>query len=64
MVYTLVPAYGRDYKSKAALLADWEDGKDFRIVQTGQYTSIRDDHAEVMFRYAKLTKALPWKAKV
>ena len=28
----LAPAYGRDYKSKAAVLKDWEDGKDFRFV--------------------------------
>lgn len=28
---TLVPAYGRDYTSKAKVLADWEAGKDFEI---------------------------------
>jgi len=28
---TLTPAYGRDYKSKKAVLADWEAGKDFII---------------------------------
>lgn len=28
---TLVPAYGRDYTSKAKLLADWNAGKDFVI---------------------------------
>lgn len=52
MVYnslTLVPAYGRDYKNKQALLADWEQGKDFLAVgyayerQRGSgYTSSRD----------------------
>lgn len=26
---TLTPAYGRDYKSKAAAIRDWDDGKDF-----------------------------------
>jgi hypothetical protein len=26
-----VPAYGRDYKSKKEVLADWEAGKDFHI---------------------------------
>ena len=31
---TLQPAYGRDYKSKAAVLADWNDNKDFRVVVT------------------------------
>lgn len=41
---TLVPAYGRDYKSKAALLADWEAGKDFLAsgIPVHGYTSIRD----------------------
>ncbi len=29
---TLVPAYGRDYKSKKAVIADWEAGKDFQIM--------------------------------
>ena len=28
----LVPAYGRDYKSQAALKTDWEDEKDFLTV--------------------------------
>lgn len=27
----VVPAYGRDYRSKKAVLADWEAGKDFVI---------------------------------
>lgn len=31
MYLTLVPAYGRDYKSRKAVLADWEAGKDFLI---------------------------------
>lgn len=26
---TLTPAYGRDYKTKKEILADWEAGKDF-----------------------------------
>lgn len=28
---TVVPCYGRDYKSKAKAIADWHAGKDFRI---------------------------------
>ena len=28
---TLTPAYGRDYRSKAALLADFKDDKDFIV---------------------------------
>jgi hypothetical protein len=52
-----VPAYGRDYKSVAAVLADWLAGKDFRCAMTGRYLSIRDDvPAGVWVRYAKLAK--------
>ena len=29
MYYELVPAYGRDYKSKAEVIAAWNAGKDF-----------------------------------
>lgn len=28
---TVVPAYGRDYKSKAAVMEDWNAGKDFKV---------------------------------
>jgi len=28
---TVVPAYGRDYTSKAKVLKDWDEGKDFLI---------------------------------
>ena len=31
MFITLIPAYGRDYKSAAAAKADWLANKDFRI---------------------------------
>ena len=52
-----VPAYGRDYKSAPAVLADWLAGKDFQCAVTGQYLSVRDDvPAEVWVRYAKLAK--------
>ena len=41
-----VPAYGRDYKSEAAVLKDWNGGKDFLIAgihpDAGRYFSIRD----------------------
>jgi hypothetical protein len=59
---TLVPAYGRDYKSKAAVVADWEAGKDFMIASigpdSGRYCSIRDSAqlpATVTIRYKRLT---------
>lgn len=32
--YELSPAYGRDYKTKADVIAAWESGKDFE----GDYT--------------------------
>lgn len=61
----LIPAYGRDYKSKASVLADWEDGKDFRLVPEGCYVSKRDlsegspcpEFSGIIFRYAKLRKS-------
>ncbi len=31
MATTLIPAYGREYKGKSAILADWNAGKDFII---------------------------------
>lgn len=58
---TLIPAYGRDYKSKAAVLSDWNDGVDFQIMPSGQYTTktelgIYSATATVTLRYAKLTR--------
>mgnify|MGYP000344833981 CR=1 FL=1 len=37
----LVPAYGRTYKTEAAVLKDWNSGLDFKIAR-GPYVSIRD----------------------
>jgi hypothetical protein len=52
-----VPAYGRDYRSAAAVKADWTEGKDFRDALTGQYLSIRDNvPGQVWVRYARMTK--------
>jgi len=52
-----VPAYGRDYKSAAAVKSDWEAGKDFRCALTGRYLSARDKpDAQVWIRYANLRK--------
>ena len=31
MATTVVPAYGREYKGKAAILIDWNAGKDFIV---------------------------------
>lgn len=52
-----VPAYGRDYKSVAAVKADWLAGKDFQCALSGRYLSVRDAPPnQVWIRYAKLTK--------
>ncbi len=61
---TLIPAYGRDYKSQAEVHKDWDDGKDFKIADIsckwdGSYTSIRDmagNYDRVKIRYNKLTQ--------
>jgi hypothetical protein len=52
-----VPAYGRDYKSKEAVVADWLAGKDFKS-DLG-YLSVRDINdipAQIWVRYDKLRK--------
>ena len=36
-----MPAYGRQYKTSQEAKADWDAGKDFKIVG-GSYLSIRD----------------------
>lgn len=55
-----VPAYGRDYKSKKEVLADWEAGKDFLIqdFQESGYINKADKPAGVTLniRYKKLTQ--------
>lgn len=38
----LVPAYGRFYETASDALADWNDGKDFRVPGNGPYCSKRD----------------------
>lgn len=50
------PAYGRDYKSKAAVIKDWTEGKDFRCALTGKYLSVRDEipGVQIWIRYNKL----------
>lgn len=54
--YTLVPAYGRDYKSAKEVRKDFEAGKDFRAEPSGPYCSIHDIPAgtEVFIRYRGL----------
>ena len=41
MTITLLGAYGRTYIDKAKALKDWQDCKDFKVMD-GPYCSIRD----------------------
>lgn len=71
---TLVPAYGRDYKSKAAVEADFNADKDFLIQDIssphdGRYVNRRDLEFEfgsgvtVNIRYKKLASVALIKVK-
>jgi hypothetical protein len=53
----LVPAYGRDFGSKADAIADWEAGKDWRYPAHGGYCSVRDQAVgrTVLLRYKRQT---------
>lgn len=46
-IFPLTGAYGRDYKSKDAVINDWRAGNDFKTVG-GQYCSIRDFPADAL----------------
>jgi len=61
MNVTLTPAYGRDYKSKKAVLAGWNAGQDFSIAtfpSDGRYMSERDNEhfTSIWIRYNKLER--------
>jgi len=57
---TLTPAYGRDYRSKAAVLQDLAAGKDFIEALSGKPINLEDLETYgvpgVSVRYQKLTK--------
>jgi hypothetical protein len=62
---TVSPSYGRDYKSKAAALADWAAGKDFTIQTIGRDCGRQINKADadragitVWIRYAGMTKVV------
>lgn len=66
---TVVPAYTRDYQSQAAVLADWNAGKDFMISDIsagrddGRYINKRDSAAylpgvTIRVRYNRLADVL------
>jgi len=53
----VLPAYGRDYRSAAAVKAAWLDGKDFLDSYSRKYLSVRDNVPhQVWVRYAALRK--------
>lgn len=65
MTITVIPAYGRDYKSKKEVIIDWINGKDFQIadisrVNNGAYCSIRDFGSgdKITIRYKQLREIL------
>jgi hypothetical protein len=69
---TLVPAYGRDYKSKNDVLVAWEKNKDFVICDishpdNGRFTSkvecLRFNITEVTIRYNKNKNVMILKVK-
>jgi nitrous oxide reductase len=62
---TVIPAYGRDYKSKAQIQKDWDEGKDFLIndiisPHDGRYINKQDASnsglCEIRVRYSNLRK--------
>jgi len=61
---TVVPAYGRDYNSKSAVLSDWNDKKDFIIQDMfnpydGKPANKSDlSGYSVQIRYSRLMKLL------
>jgi hypothetical protein len=67
MFLSAVPAYGRDYKSKKEVLADWNAGKDFLIqdMRHSGYVNKNDapKGATINIRYKRLTQVLPIKVK-
>lgn len=55
---SVIPAYGRDYKSKKAVLEDWNANKDF-LIQDMEYSgyiskSDKPAHFILNIRYNKL----------
>ena len=62
----VIPAYGRDYKSKAAIIDDWRGGKDFILADVlhpydgkpvNREGARRAGETQVQVRYGKLRKA-------
>lgn len=68
---TLTPAYSRDYKSKKAVQADWDAGKDFIINSFGHKydgklankEDLAKECSEVFIRYNGLRQIQKFKTK-
>jgi hypothetical protein len=70
MFITVVPAYGRDYKSGKDVMEAWNQGKDFQVAdmfhpKDGSYINVHDAPKGVTInvRYKKLTQIKPIKIK-
>lgn len=65
---TLTPAYGRDYKSKAEVIAAFQSGKDFEAnsFDVAGKCSIRDFPAgtKLTLRYKRMTMAVLYTVSV
>ena len=66
---TLTPAYGRDYKSKKAAIADWNAGRDFIYLNPASRDNGRYANKESLvgtgthqLRYKRLTQVCIVKA--
>jgi len=64
---TIIPAIGKDYKKKSALLADFEANKDFRVADTtstwdgkpvNRANLLNADVGEVKIYYSKLRRSI------
>lgn len=54
------PAYGRNYNNKKEILADWNNNKDFMVINTGSYINKEDYNNDytiraITFYYGKFT---------
>lgn len=61
MFRTLTPAYGRDYKSQAAAVADFRDNKDWILQPDGKPINIEqiEPGTVVNLRYSGLRRVKP-----
>ncbi len=58
---TVVPAYGRDYRSKKAALTDWNAYRDFRCEPQGRYITKAEADASglvIELRYNRLMQVV------